>query len=232
MATNKPVEKDPEVSIETALSKTELFFEKNGKTLLIILVVIALGVGGWFGYRHFYSIPRAEKAASVMFEAQIQFERDSFANALSGVNGVFMGFDQIITEFDGTPEANLANHYAGICCMNTGDFARAISYFEKYKKVDNAAGEILYAQNFGLMGDCQIEMNNIAKGVEFYQKAIEASTSEATAPVFIHKAAIAMCAENKFADAVAMFRRLQGEYPRSSQARDADKYIAYAEQKQ
>lgn len=231
MANNKPVAKDAEASIESALTNTELFFENNGKMLLVILIVVALAVGGYFGYRHFYSIPRAEEASNAMFDAQMQFERDSFAVALNGVNGVFLGFDQIIGQYEGTPESNLANHYAGICVMKGGDFARAITYFEKYKKVSNPAGEILFAQNAGLIGDCHIEMGNTAKGIEFYQTAISASTSEATAPLFMHKAAIAMCAEGKFAEAVTMFRRLQGEFPRSSQARDADKYIAYAEQK-
>lgn len=232
MATKKPVEKDPEVSIEQALTNTELFFERNGRLLLAVVALIILGVGGYFGYRYFYAAPRAEKAATAMFDAQHQFERDSFANALAGVKNVFLGFDEIIAEYDGTPEANLANHYAGICCMSTGDFARAITYFEKYKKVDNAAGQILYAQNVGLIGDCHIESGNTAEGIEFYQKAIGESTSEATAPLFMYKAAIAMCSEGQYADAAAMFRRLQGEFPRSSQARDADKYIAYAEQKQ
>ncbi len=231
MATKKPVVKDPEESIEQALSKTELFFEKNGKLLLSILAVIAVVVGCFFGYRHFYAQPREQKATDAMFEAQIQFERDSFAIALNGVKGVFAGFDEVATEFSGTPQANIANHYAGICAMRMGDFQKAISYFQKYSQSGNAAGDVIDAQNYGLIGDCYIESGDAAKGVEFYKKAISASKSDATAPIYTQKAAIELYTQGKYTEALELFKSLSSKYPASLQARDADKFIALVEQK-
>lgn len=222
---------DPEVSIERALTKTELFLERNGKVLLIGLAIVALVVGSFFAYSSFYAAPRAEKATDAMFEAQIQFERDSFAMALNGVKGVLLGFDEITTQFDGTPQANIANHYAGICAMNMGDFEKAIQYFEKFKKHNSAAASVINAQNYGLTGDCYIETGKNAQGVEFYTKAIKASNSDATAPVYTHKAAVTLYTEGKFAEALTLLKTLKAQYPRSFQARDADKYIALAEQK-
>lgn len=222
---------DPEVSIERALTKTELFLERNGKALLIGLAIVALVVGSFFAYNSFYAAPRAEKATDAMFEAQIQFERDSFAMALNGVNGVLMGFDEITTQFDGTPQANIANHYAGICAMNMGNFEKAIQYFEKFKNHNSPAAGVINAQNYGLIGDCYIETGKNTQGVEFYTKAIKASNSNATAPVYTHKAAITLYTEGKFAEALTLLKTLKAQYPRSFQARDADKYIALAEQK-
>ncbi len=229
MAKNAHV--DPEQQIEEALGKTELFLQKNGKKLLIVLCVIALGVGGVFGYSHFYASPRSQEATNAMYEAQDLFAVDSFATALNGVDGVVLGFDAIITDYSGTPQANLANHYAGICKMNLGDFQGAVSYFEAYKNADGAAGEVINAQNLGLMGDCYIELGDNAKGVDYYRQAIKASSGDATAPVYTHKAAIALYTEGDFAGALELFESLKTDYPRAMQTRDADKFITLVKQK-
>lgn len=231
MATQKQAHTDPEVSIEQALTKTELFIEKNGKALLVALTIIALVVGSFFAYQHFYAAPRAEKATNAMFEAQIQFERDSFAVALNGVKGVFVGFDEITTQFEGTPQANIAHHYAGICEMKMGNFEKAITYFEKFKNHNTPAADIINAQNYGLIGDCHIELGKNDLGVKLYTKAINASKSDATAPIYTHKAAVTLYSEGKFNEALTLFKTLKSQYPQSFQARDADKYIALTEQK-
>ena len=82
---------DPEQVIEQGLGRFELFIERNGKTMLIILGIIIVLVGGYFSYKYLYIAPRMEKASAAMFEAQNQFERDSFALALNG-NASFDGF--------------------------------------------------------------------------------------------------------------------------------------------
>lgn len=66
----KQVSEDPEVVIESAIGRTEDFIQKNGKTLLTILIVVVLLVGGFFGYKYLYSTPRQEKASAAIFSAQ------------------------------------------------------------------------------------------------------------------------------------------------------------------
>ena len=43
---------DPEQKIETALDKTELFFQKYTKQLLTGLLVVVIVVGGYFAYEY------------------------------------------------------------------------------------------------------------------------------------------------------------------------------------
>ena len=50
-----------EESIGIAMSRTELFFEKNGKALTLGLIVLVLLGGLWVGYRNLVSKPRHEK---------------------------------------------------------------------------------------------------------------------------------------------------------------------------
>lgn len=54
---------DPEQKIETALDKTELFFQKYTKQLLTGLLVVVIVVGGYFAYEYLVKRPRAVKAA-------------------------------------------------------------------------------------------------------------------------------------------------------------------------
>ena len=55
-----------EESIGIAMSRTELFFEKNGKALTLGLIVLVLLGGLWVGYRNLVSKPRHEKAAELL----------------------------------------------------------------------------------------------------------------------------------------------------------------------
>lgn len=220
---------DPEIAIEHALGNTELFLERHGKKLLIGLVVVVVAVSGYFAYNGLYTGPRKEKAAAAMFDAQMAFAQDSFATALAG-NGVTMGFDEIIAEFSGTPQANLAQHYAGICCLHTGDFQRAIGYFEAFGNQEGAVGEVITAQNIGLMGDCYVELGQTEKGVDQYLKAAKASKNVATAPLFLQKAALVNLSLGNAAAALEQLQQIKSDYPYSIVARDIDKYIAWAQQ--
>ena len=230
MSTEKHVpHTDPEATIEHALGTTELFFERHGKKLLFGLLAVVLVVSGYFAYRGLYAGPRREKAAAAMFDAQMAFAQDSFAVALSG-NGVTMGFDEIIGEYSGTPQANLAQHYAGICCLRMGDFQRALGYFEAFGNQTGAVGEVLTAQNIGLMGDCYVEMGQADKGVAQYVKAAGVSNNPATAPLFLQKAALVNLSLGNAAAALEQLQQIKSDFPYSMVARDIDKYIAWAQQ--
>ena len=107
-----------EESIGIAMSRTELFFEKNGKALTLGLIVLVLLGGLWVGYRNLVSKPRHEKAAELLAQAQNKFEADDadYTVALNGDdNGA--GFLEVIERYGSTPAGNLAKHYAGICYL-------------------------------------------------------------------------------------------------------------------
>lgn len=191
MATKKPIETAPEEQIEAALNKTEMFIQKNGKLLLTILIVAVVAVGGLYGYKHLYKIPRAEAASVALFTPQSQFEIDSIEVALNGIDGAFVGFDGVISDYSGTQQATLAAQYAGICAMRTGDFAAAIKYLEDYSSDGTSIGKTLEAQNKALLGDCNAELGNLAEAAKLYKKAAELSGADFIAVRYNEKAAMA-----------------------------------------
>lgn len=231
MANNKKttVEKDPEVVIESAIGRTELWIMRNGRQLLILLCVAVAIVGGFYGYKHLLASPRAEKAAAMMFVAQQHFAMDSFDLALKG-DGNFAGFLEVISSYGSTPEGNLAKHYAGICHLRLGQYEEALKYLRQFRTVSGIPGGLITAQNYGLQGDANAQLKNYKEAVSLYEKAVAASENTLTAPFYLKKAGLVYEALGNPAKALEIYRRISIDYATSLEARDIQKYIGAAEQ--
>ena len=103
------------------IAKAQDFWTRYQKQITIVLAVIVLGAGGWYGYRSFVQKPKAEKAIDAMFRAEEYYRMDSLHKALNG-DGINAGFLKVIKEYGGTDAGNLARFYAGDCYLRTGDF--------------------------------------------------------------------------------------------------------------
>ena len=207
-----------EESTGIAMSRTELFFEKNGKALTLGLIVLVLLGGLWVGYRNLVSKPRHEKAAELLAQAQNKFEADA-ADYTVALNG------EAIERYGSTPAGNLAKHYAGICYLKEGDLKNAAAYLAKYTPVKGIPGSVVNAQNYGLQGDIAVDEGNYKEAVKFFEKAVEAADNNATAPIFLMKAGRAYKALGDTAKAKECFERIATAYPSSFEARDIEKYI-------
>lgn len=209
-----------------AMDKTELFFAKNGKKMATIFVVLLVIAALIYGYRALITLPRAEKAAEMMAEAQNRFDAENpdFELALQGdANGA--GFLEVIDRYGATPSGNLAKHYAGICYLRTGDLENAAKYLAKYAPVKGLPGAIVNAQNYGLQGDVAVEMKDYARAVKLYEQAVKAADNNLTAPMYLRKAALAEMAQGNRKQAAAYFEQILSTYPASVDAREAEKYL-------
>lgn len=229
-ASRKQEHRDAEESIESALNQTENFLYNHGKSLLIALAVIVLVIGGFMAYKYIYVAGRTEKAAGMIFAAEQQFARDSFALALNG-DGNYAGFLEVIENYGSTPQGNIARHYAGICYLKLGDADNALAQLEKYKVVKGVPAQIINAQNFGLRGDIYANRGDFAKAAELYGKAVEASDNNFTAPTFLKKQGLAYSRLGNRDAALSAFQKIEDFYPASVEGRDIDKYIGAEQQK-
>ncbi len=213
-------------SLGQAMNKTELFLERNGRTMSYVILALFLLAALIYGYRAMIVAPRAEKAAAMIAQAQSRFESetpDYELSLLGDANGA--GFLEVIEQFGSTPSGNLAKHYAGICYLRTGDLENAAAYLAKFSPVSGIPGAIINAQNFGLQGDVAVEQQDYAKAVKFYNKAVKASDNNLTAPMYLRKAALAEQALGHAAQAAALLEQLLASYPMSMEAREAEKLL-------
>ncbi len=218
----------PEMEIlgDAALSKTELFFENNGKKVAIGICSLLVVASALFGYKALVMDPAEERASEAMYQAQIILESNTpdYLTALEGSNSD-AGFLEIISNYGSTKAGNLANHYAGICYLHLGDKANAQRYLSAYKHKKSIPARIINAQNIGLQGDIAVENGNYAGAIALFIKAAESSENILTTPLYLRKAAQAAIAAGDKAQAKALLETILAKYPTSAEVRNAEKYL-------
>ena len=213
----------PEAQIEEVLSKSETLIQKYGNKLLIFITILIVAVAGYFAYNQFVQGPLEQEASEAVFVAQQLFAEGDMEKALKG-DGVSLGFEAVANTYGSTSVGNVANHYAGICMLNLGQYNEAITAFSKYDHVDGLAAEIVNAQNYGLIGDAYSQNKDYAKAYEFYTKATKINNNYNT-PYYLKKAGVLKLSQGEKAIAKECFEKIKTSYPSSFEARDINKYI-------
>lgn len=223
---SKKIENQEEIIVADAVSKTEQFFEKNGKWCIVALVALLVLVGCGYAYKYLVWDKNSAAAAELLIEAENHFagETPNYDLALNGdENGV--GFLAVAEQYGSTPAGNIAKHYAGICYLHLGDLENAAKMLASYKSVDGLANEIINAQNFGLQGDIAVEQGDYAKAAKLFAKAVKESDNNYTAPLYLYKKAAALKAAGELEKAKACFKSIIEQYPSSMESRDAEKTL-------
>ena len=207
--------------VESALTRTEQFLEKNQKLLSIVIGAIVLVAVGYLALNKFYIEPRVKNAQDQMFQAQNYFEKDSFNLALNG-DGANSGFLDIIDDYGSTDPGNLAKYYAGICYLHIGQFEKAIDYLKKFDTDDALLGPIAV----GAQGDAQLELGKTDKALDLYTEAYKMNDNDLTAPIYMLKAGELLENNNKAEEALKIYETIKEKFPESNEGRNIDKYIA------
>lgn len=221
-------------TLDESASKTEEWVAKNQNYIFGFVAAVAVIILGYLGYQKYILEPKQEEAMNEMFKAQQYFdqavngvEKDSLFNmALSGGEGKF-GMLDIVEEYSGTPAANLANYYAGMSYLNLKDYPNAIKYLTKFKSDDLMLNPIAK----GAIGDAFVQINQPEEALEYYEKAIAASTNDFTTPLYLSKAGKLALSLDKNDKALKFFERIKTEFSTSTEAANIDVFIAKAKAK-
>ncbi len=224
MSKEKQKRADGFQQIEEATISTEQFIEKNSKLLVRGLLVIIIVIAAIFGYHRFYKMPLEQEALKQMFVAETLFEKDSFNLALNG-NGNNLGFLEIVDQYGSTPSGNLAKYYAGLCYLYLGDNQNAIKYLEKFSTKDMIFSTLAKSN----IGDAYMQLGEYKKAAGYYQKAGSDNTNMLTTPSILMKAGLAFEKANDYKNALAMYEKIEKEFPASLESRDIEKYITRAQ---
>ncbi len=211
-------------TVENLLSKTEHYIEENQKSLIIIVVAIAVVVLGYLGFRNLYVAPLEREAISQVWMAERYFEIDSFRLALEG-DGSFPGFLDIIEDYGLTKTANLAHYYAGISYLNTGRFEEAKEHLKKF----HSRNRMVSSTALGAIGDAFVETGELQKGAESYIRAANKRPDSFTSPVYFFKAGQVYEELGNFKKALQAYETIKEKYPESTEGRQIEKYITRAQ---
>jgi tetratricopeptide (TPR) repeat protein len=199
------------------------FLEKNQKPILYVVGALLLVILGWWGYKSMVVGPKQQEAVDALWQAELQFKRDSFRAALDNPGGGYDGFVAIADKYGATPSGNLAKYYAGVCYMQLGEFDNAIQYLEDY----DPAGEVLPAMKYGLLGDAYSEKQDFSKALDNYEKAANATDNDLVAPIYLKKLGMLHERQGDKSAANKAYQRIKRDFPNqaSTDWREIDKYI-------
>lgn len=219
-------------TLDEGASKTEAWIEKNQKAILAFIIVVAVGVLGYFAYHQYIKGPKETEAMNEMFQAQNYWEqaltapaKDSLYNlSLQGGEGKY-GFLDIIDNYGGTKAANLAHYYAGMAYLNTNKYQQAIEQLDKFSSDD----AVLAPLAKGGIGDAFAQLGQNEDALKYYEEAANMRENDFTTPRFLLKAGIAAMSLNQNDKALAHFKKIADEYPKSTEATKAEIYTGRAE---
>ena len=220
---NKPTEQElRQQNVAEAVSKTELFFQKNGKLIygcVAAVLVIALAI---LAYNRFYLQPKKAEAQAEMFKAEQKFAQGDFELALSGDDNN-LGFADIIDKY-GAKGGESVYLYAGSCALNLGRFEDAISYLKKYDGKDR----ILLSRAQAGIGDAYVGLEDYTAALAAYEKAAATADNMFAAGYLLKAGQVAEELGDKD-KAVSFYKKIKDQYPQAPEAIDIDKYITRIE---
>jgi len=224
MANKETKKKDEAIALDVQLTKTEAFIEKNLKKILIAIAAVIVVVVAYFAYNSYVN-GKNEDAAKAIAASQTAFADQQYDKALNGDGALSMGFLRIIDEYSGTKTANLAKLYAAICYANTEKYDEAIKMFESYSQQDD---QMISPASIAALGNCYIQKDQNAKGIELLLKAAKEADNVTLTPVFMLQAAKAYEADGQADKAIELYKEIKEKYFQNPVANEMDKYIEKA----
>ena len=218
----KEIKNEQAEAVVEAVSKTERFFQENGKRLAIIsavFVALCVVVFCWFKFAY---QPKVAEAQGQMAIAEQNFRAGNYEVALNG-DGNALGFVQVMDEY-GKKAGKAVYFYAGVCELQLGEWEQAIKYLEAYKGKD----AILAARATACIGDAYVALEDYSKALGYFEKAAAAADNMFAAGYLLRAGIVAeKLGEN--AKALSFYKQIKDQYPQSMEAYDVDKYIGRIE---
>lgn len=210
-----------EVKQDDAVVKAKSFFTQNQKPLLTVIIVVLVLILGWFGYKNYIVAPKEQEAENTMWKAEQYFREDSLKLALDG-DKFSRGFTYIINNYGSTKAGNLAKYYAGVSYLRLGNFNKAVDNLKDF----STSAKQIQMMAYGALGDAYSELNKNDDAVNYYKKAANEFTDDATmSSEYLFRAALKLELLGKNNEALDLYKELKEKYPNTERGFSADKYI-------
>ena len=220
----KEIKNENVEAVVEAVSKTEKFFNENGKVLGGIVAGLAVVAAIVFCWYKFAYQPAVEEAQGQMAVAEENYRAADYELALNG-DGNVLGFAQIIDEY-GAKAGKAVYFYAGVCELQLGNYELAIDNLKAYKGKD----AILKARATACIGDAYVGLEEYGKALGYFEKAA-AEVDNMFAAGYLLKAGMVAEKLGENAKALGFYETIKDQYPQSMEAYDIDKYIGRIQNK-
>ena len=201
--------------MEQQVSKTEAFFEKNKRAIMVTVIAVIAVVVCAILLNTYYFQPRQEKASTELAKAQELFVQDQYDKALPL-------FQKVLDEYSSTDAGNLAQLYIGICQANLGKWQEAVNALEGFS---GKKDQMITPAAEGALGNAYANLKQLDKAVEHLKKAASMADNNSLSPTFLIQAGEILESQGKKEEALKLYQEVKEKYFNSMQYQTIDAYI-------
>lgn len=189
-------------------------------TGIFVLVVIAVVI--------FLQMKKSanDEASAKFLPIATTYDSGNYIVAIEGDQATnTMGLKSFVEKYGSTESGQTAKVYLGNSYLFMGNFDDALKAFDGY----SGSNEVLKAAAYAGAGSALEGKGNKEEALKNYVKAYDVSKSNVLNPVYMLAAGRLNIELGKKDKAVEILRRAKADFPRSTMARDIDRYLAIAE---
>ena len=215
--------KNQTVAVETEqqLNKTEAFFDKYKKAIIIGVVAVVVLIVGGILINNYYLAPREDAASTELAKSQELFNNEQFEQALTG-------FKKVASDYSSTNAGNLAQLYIGLCQANLGKWQEAADALENFS---TKGDQMISPAAEGALGNAYANLKQYDKAVDHLKKAAKRADNNSLSPTFLIQAGEILESQGKKDEALKLYQEIKKKYFQSMQYQNIDAYIERASAK-
>jgi tetratricopeptide (TPR) repeat protein len=211
-----------EDALVSGYAKATAFYDRNRRNIsiaitAIVVIVLAVVV---------YSKNRADNnnnATLALGQIFQVYDSGQYQAAIDGMpeKGV-KGLKAIVENYGNSPNGELARFYLANAYYFTGKYEDALKEYESF----SAADELLAVSRLSGIGSCEESLGRYRDAAEAFEKAAAKAPKDPAAAENLNNAGRTYALAGDKPKAIDVYKRLKKEYPASTFARDADRFIA------
>lgn len=133
-----------------------------------------------------------------------------------------MGLKAIVANYGNSTSGELARFYLANAYYNLSNYDAALREFESF----SGGTDLLKAAAYAGIGGCHEARHDYSKAASSFEKAAGITASAVMAPECLNSAARCYALAGDKGKAVSLYKRIKKEFPTSTVARDADRFIS------
>ncbi len=222
--TKKEIKQD---TLVTSYAKLTTFYDANKKYFnyaFTALIVIVVAIVIYTNNRKANNEKAATELGKILpiYEATTN-DPTQIKLAIDGVpeRGI-MGLKAIVDNYGSTSSGEIARLYLANCFLSMGNYDEALKNFDDF----DSSNDLLNASAKAGLASCYEAKGDYKKAAVEYEKAASTFNNEINTPDYLLSAAICYGKAGEKEKAVSILKHLKKEFPKSSNAREADRYIS------
>jgi len=224
MAQKKKISKREiqEDNLVTTFYQVQDFYDKNKQTIIIAAAAIAIIAFASVWYTN-KQIEDNLLATEAMAKVIPSYENGSFQEAIDGQPGTQLsGLKNIVENYSGTEQGEVAKIYLANSYYNLGDYANAQEWYSNY----SGDSKIHKAASYAGQAVCLENEKNYEKAADYFSKAASVSKFNAQTPDYLLNSGINFLKAQNIEKAKSTFEKIKKDFSESTIAKEVDKYLA------